>query len=64
MLEEVDAQHPLQSLRSATAAGLGVEWFDRFAKLVPWNYLVHLRQKLLPAGRFAVALKISSSKGL
>ena len=64
VLEKVDSQHPLQSNRRATVAGFGVERFDRFTKLIPWNDLVHLRQKLLPAGRLAEALKVAGGKGL
>jgi len=64
MLEKVDAQHALQSNRRATVAGLRIKRLDLRTQLAPWDYLVHLRQKLFPARRLAVALKISGGKGL
>ena len=64
VLQEVDAQHPLQPHRWATVTRLGIIGLNQCTKLIPRNHLVHLGQKLLPARRLAVALKIPGGECL
>jgi hypothetical protein len=64
VLVKVDAQHPLQTDRRTTISRFGIVWLNALTQLIPRYQPVHLGQKLSPAGRLAVALKVPSSKDL
>jgi hypothetical protein len=45
LLQEIDAQHPLQPDRRASVARLRIHRFDQRAQLAPWHHALHLGQK-------------------
>lgn len=54
VLQEMDLEHPLNANRRAPGAfALRIKWLDYPAQSRPWNDLVHLLEKLLPARRLA-----------
>lgn len=64
VLQEIDAQHPLQPDRRTAIADPGIIGLNLLAEFLPWNHLIHLQEKLFPASRFAKTFKISSGEGL
>ena len=65
MLQKVDAQHAFYTnRRPAGPISLGIERLDDIAKLPPRDNLVHLGEKTLPTGRFAVLFKGSFGESL
>src|SRR6516162_3886696 len=57
LLQEVDAQHPLDPNRRAAIARLGIDRLDQPAQRQPRNHPLHLAQKRRPPRRLGVALK-------
>lgn len=49
VLEEVNAQHPLQPCRRATISLLGIIGFNLLAEFLPRHHLIHLQVKVFPA---------------
>ena len=64
MLQEVDAQHPLQTNQWTSMTRPGIERFNLLTQPTPRHLLVHLGKKLFPMRRLAVTLKVISRKGL
>ena len=57
LLQEVDAQHPLQPHRPTPVASLGVERRYQMAELCPRHDRLHLGQERVPTRRLGVAIK-------
>ena len=57
VLQETDAEHPLDPDRRAAVAGLWVEWLDQPAQHRLRHHALHPGQKLRPPRRIRVALK-------
>src|SRR5215470_10414861 len=57
LLQEIDAQHPLDTDRRSAVTGLGIEWLDQLAQRRPRHNPLHLGQKRCPPRRLGVALK-------
>ena len=57
LLQEVDAQHPLDPNRRAAIARLGIDRLDQPAQRRPRNHPPHLGQKRRPPRRLGVPLK-------
>jgi hypothetical protein len=64
VLQEIDAQYPLQPDRRASIAGLVVVRLYPLTQLLPGNDLIHHGQKLFKSRRFSVAFKITAGEGL
>src|SRR5574340_1276796 len=61
----MEAQHAFDTHgRTPWALGLGVYRLDRRYQFRPWNNLVHLVEKLLPAGGLAILFKRDFGKRL
>ena len=57
LLQEIDAQHPLDPDRRAAIARLGVDRLDKPPQRRPRNHSLHLSQKYRPPRRVAVTFK-------
>jgi len=57
VLQEIDAQHPLDPDRRAAIARLRIERLDQRAQRRPRHYALHLGEKCRLPRRLAVALK-------
>src|SRR5215471_12161132 len=57
LLQEIDAQHPLDPDRRAAIARLWIKWLDQHAQRRPRHNPLHLSQKRYPPRRLGVALK-------
>jgi hypothetical protein len=57
LLQEIEAQHPLDPDRRPPIAGFGVERLDQPAQRRPRHNLFHLGKKRRPSRRLGVALK-------
>ena len=57
LLQEIDAQHPLNPDRRAAVARLRIERLDQRAQRRPRHNALHLGKKCSPPRRFGVALK-------
>ena len=57
VLQQVDAQHPLQDYRGLAIPGFRIDRLDQRAKLRPWRHALHVGQKsrLLSAARSQAA---------
>lgn len=65
MLQEMDAEHPLDSDRRTTGPlRLGIVRLNDRRQLALRNHLLHLRQKPLSAGRFRVLFNTRFCEGL
>lgn len=65
VLQEVDAQHPLDTNRPAAGTlGLGVERLHHAGQVGPRNDPVHVIEELLAAGLLAMLLEAFFRKGL
>ena len=57
LLQEIQAQHPLNPDRWPAIARLRIEWLDQRAQRRPRHNALHLGKKCSPPRRFGVALK-------
>ena len=54
LLQEIEAQHPLDPDRRPAIARFGVERLDQLAERRPQNYALHLSQKRRPLLGFGI----------
>src|SRR6476620_6741116 len=57
LLQEIEAQHPLDPDRRAAIARLRIEWLDKCAQRRPRHNPLHLGKKRCPPRRLRIAVK-------